>query len=144
VDSDHSGFKLDLSSPVVWNQEPTQLPAPQPGAIADFRDFTGCANYHNIDSVAVCFNVMPDVSSVGVNAKDVSLRNMESYIASELNVSQSGTQYEVSNVQFRDAKRAGGQVTIGFTGDANPTSNPNAEKIQLKIQLKLQSAAATF
>ncbi|MGZ3688324.1 MAG: hypothetical protein ACXWPM_09370 [Bdellovibrionota bacterium] len=67
------------SSSVDWREDPTTLPAPGPGAIADFRDFQGCAEFSGeAEGVELCFNVMPDVSSVGVNAKDTKVQGLES------------------------------------------------------------------
>lgn len=137
-------FQLEKNTHVAWVEEPTELPSPQPGAIADYRDFTGCAQYSEIDSVAVCFNVMPDVSSVGVNQKDVSLRNIESYVASELNSNQNDNQYEVRNVQLMESERTQSQVKMDFTGEAVSINHPEDPVQPITIQFRLQNSTANF
>jgi hypothetical protein len=72
------------SSPLTWIEYPTQLPAPQPGARADFRDFKGCLQYSDNRNLSICFNVMPDVSSVGMNTREMSLDGVEKIIAEQL------------------------------------------------------------
>lgn len=144
VHSEMPVFQLEKNTHVAWVEEPTELPPPQAGAIADYRDFTGCAQYSEIDSVAVCFNIMPDVSSVGVNQKDVSLRNLETYVTSELNSTQNDNQYQIQNVQLVQSERTQSQVKMNFSGEAVSVDNPNGPVQPITIQLELQKSTANF
>ncbi|MCM2277031.1 MAG: hypothetical protein NDJ89_03030 [Oligoflexia bacterium] len=70
-----------------WVEYPTELPAPAPDAstgpvLADFRDFKACNELANPEAVKLCFNVMPDVSSVGLNAKEMALEGLQSVLPS--------------------------------------------------------------
>jgi hypothetical protein len=79
---DASGRLVDeLGSAVEWVEYPPTAPAPSPDAIADFRDRDGCAWLsQEADSPerqpGVCFRLMGDVSSVGLNDREMRLENM--------------------------------------------------------------------
>ena len=100
---------LEYESSLNWIEEPTQLPPPQEGALADFRDFRGCLQFQALDSVAVCFNVMPDVSSVGVNSREMSLQGIERFVSEELDV-------EVNDLRLVQAVRLDDSVQMTFSG----------------------------
>ena len=117
-----------FQSAVYWREFPTTLPAPQPGAIADFRDFEGCLEFQDVQNLAVCFNVMPDVSSVGVNAKEMKLHGVENFMNEVLKQDPGLTRFgefqpsrcemSVQNVQFvRAARMDNRAVRIEFSGE---------------------------
>jgi hypothetical protein len=65
------------ASPVAWKEfEPTgDVP---PDAIADFRDHKGCASFRADTSsgVSLCFNIMGDVSNIGLNEREMSIEGL--------------------------------------------------------------------
>jgi hypothetical protein len=50
------------------------VPAGPPPYIAP--DHTGCASFDDISGLKLCFHIMSDVSSVGVNARDTSIEGL--------------------------------------------------------------------
>lgn len=65
----------------TWTELPPRDPAPRGDAIADFRNFPGCAGFPG-ESVRLCFDVMPDVSNLGVNAEELSAPGLAEWLAS--------------------------------------------------------------
>ncbi len=101
-----NGTPLDYSGQGTWKEHPTQLPAPAPDAstgpvLADFRDFKACSSSDGAPGVQVCFNVMPDVSSVGLNAKEMKLEGLSQVVPSECSEA-------VSQLAFKGASRSAG------------------------------------
>jgi hypothetical protein len=131
-----SDFRLSAQGPITWKQQPTTLPMPLPGAEADFRDYTACAHYSET-AIDLCFNVMPDVSSVGVNSSEMQLHGIEKYITEELaNLADSkGCEYEVKQVKFTQAERKKDQVTIQFAAEAVPLAQCNKQLVNIQLQL---------
>jgi len=83
-----NGSALDYSGRGTWKEQATDLPAPAPDestgpVLADFRDFKACSSNDRAPGVGVCFNVMPDVSSVGMNAKEMKLEGLSQVVPSE-------------------------------------------------------------
>jgi hypothetical protein len=77
-----------FNSEVNWVQYPPTAPAPQTNdpelgqVLADFRDFVACAEMSSLGESRLCFKVMADVSNLGVNDNEMTLRGIDS-IASE-------------------------------------------------------------
>ncbi|MCM2321865.1 MAG: hypothetical protein NDJ90_01240 [Oligoflexia bacterium] len=70
-----------LASRSQWVEYPTELPLPEPTeetgpVLADFRDFKACNELERPGDLKLCFNVMPDVSSVGLNAREMALEGL--------------------------------------------------------------------
>lgn len=108
---------------VYWEEYPTELPDPQPAALGDYRDFKGCAAFKDLNGVAVCFNVMPDVSSVGVNAKEMQLQGLQGAIQAKLDQTKSECDAAtVKEVKFTHATRENSLYRIYFQAD---TSHPD-------------------
>jgi hypothetical protein len=95
-------------SDVTWTELPPTSPAPTGPVIADLRDHKGCASYDSVGNVSLCFNIMPDVSSVGVNAKDVSVTGL------------CGGKF--LNSKFVDGSYVDGVLTVTFSGTCNGQS----------------------
>jgi hypothetical protein len=134
-------FDSQIQSPISWVEEPTEQPAPRQGVLADFRDHPGCALYQDIDGAGVCFNMMGDVYSLGVNSKEVELRGINQWIAQELAASpqSSDCAYEVQNLEFNQATRSDDQLTIQYRGELvsqQPNCKTPREKIEVQFQLK--------
>jgi hypothetical protein len=128
-------IQMEFDSSVRWEEEPTTQSAPQPGALADFRDHQGCAQYVTQNGVAVCFNMMGDVYSLGVNSKDVQLRGVADYINQKLNDSSDQCTYQVENLRFAKAERDSSQVTLHYTGEAT-SSECQGSAVNVAVQLK--------
>jgi hypothetical protein len=73
----------NFSSAVQWVQYPPTSPAPQQSdpelgqVLADFRDFVACAEMTSLGESRLCFKVMADVSNLGVNDNEMTLRGVE-------------------------------------------------------------------
>lgn len=134
---------LEVKSPIEWNEEPTTQPAPEPGALADFRDHTGCAYYQNTQDTAVCFTMMGDVFSLGLNEKETQIRGVEQLVKDALvNQSKSSNcSYNFKNIRFDYAKNESGTVQIYYTAELNPESQQDEscetqnQKVQIQFQL---------
>jgi hypothetical protein len=72
-----------LDSEVDWVQYPPTAPAPQTHdpelgqVLADFRDFVACAEMTSLGEARLCFKVMADVSNLGVNDNEMTLRGID-------------------------------------------------------------------
>ena len=66
----------------IWVELPPTDPAPGSDALADFRNFPGCAGFPG-ESVRLCFDVIPDVSNLGVNEQELSAPGLKEWIARE-------------------------------------------------------------
>jgi len=74
--------QLALESPLEWREDQPQdqdETGSHDEVLADFSDTTGCLELVSTgsgrESAGVCFRIMPDVSSVGLNARDAWLQN---------------------------------------------------------------------
>ncbi len=71
------------SSPVQWVQYPPTAPAPQQSdpklgqVLGDFRDFVACAEMTALGQARLCFKVMGDVSNLGLNDREMTLRGID-------------------------------------------------------------------
>jgi hypothetical protein len=80
-----SGAKLlDESSSTYFEELPPPGPAPQGDVIADYRDRPACSRLQgsSLGAMSVCFTVAPDVSSVDVTGRKVSLEGAGSVLRS--------------------------------------------------------------
>jgi hypothetical protein len=82
--SDSSSY----SSPVQWVQYPPTSSAPQQQSdpelgqvLADFSDFVACAEMTSLGQSRLCFKVMGDVSNLGVNDNEMTLRGIDTITA---------------------------------------------------------------
>ena len=141
VTSSDSKLHYVQESPISWIEEDPTDPAPGSDAIADFRDFRACATYENMSNpVAICFNVMPDVSSVKVNSDDTQLLGIESLAnAAFLEAGDvSGCTYSISNLQIQKIDRTSDFATIDYVGQAVPVDSCEAPLQTVHFKLELQ------
>lgn len=82
--SSSSSESKTYSSSVDWVQYPPTSPAPQQNdpqlgqVLADFRDYVACAQMPELGESRLCFKVMADVSNLGVNDNEMTLRGIDS------------------------------------------------------------------
>lgn len=97
--------KLDhqeIQSNVAWQVGEPIGAAPQEPVIADFRERIGCAIYEDTQGVKLCFKVIPDISSLGVNADEVHAEGL--------------CNGNFKNMRFVSATKSEGQLTVTFAG----------------------------
>lgn len=149
IKSENSNLNRNYSSPVIWKEEhPLQAPAPQE-ALADYRDFKGCAWFRDLDSLALCFNVMPDVSSVGVNTKEMQSQGIENFMIRELlePIEKSDCTRTLPKMNFSKATRNSEQVKIYLSGQIIQDLNKSCQALEpvnqppeaVNIEIELQS-----
>ncbi|MBI3555630.1 MAG: hypothetical protein HY074_05150 [Deltaproteobacteria bacterium] len=61
------------SSAVKWQELPPTAAPPTGVVYGDFRERKGCATFPDGAGLQLCFNIVPDISSVGLNAKELQL-----------------------------------------------------------------------
>lgn len=132
--------QVNFESSIDWNEQPTTEAPPLEGAIADFRDHLGCAYYSNLSNIAVCFNIMGDVYSLGVNSKEMQLQGIENLMNNELieKLNLGDCSYEVQNVQFVQATRGDNHFMMTFSADAVPEANCKGGSQPLVMTFKMQ------
>lgn len=105
--------------PVTWKQfapeQPIQAP-PGEIPIADFRDFVGCAEIQSAPVAALCFRVMPDVSSLGLNEREVQTEGLKPWLAAALNISEDDL-----GLRFQKARKGPDWIEVDFS--MNPAPN---------------------
>jgi hypothetical protein len=109
--ADHS-ISNEIDSNVSWQDLPTTLPAPTGSVIADLREHQGCASFDSLSGVALCFNVVPDISSLGVNDREVKPTGLEGLIAQSSN---SPCNPIVKNIAYAQASKVDTSLTVNFT-----------------------------
>jgi hypothetical protein len=87
TNSSNGSDSKTFDSEVDWVQYPPTAPAPQTNnselgqVLADFRDFVACAEMTSLGESRLCFKVMADVSNLGVNDNEMTLRGVETISA---------------------------------------------------------------
>lgn len=77
IGSPDSPNSSTFESGVSWDNHATALPPPDPSqgpVLADFRDTVGCAVLSDLESTGICFDVMADVTDVGINNQEMRLQ----------------------------------------------------------------------
>ncbi len=139
--SEDGRIHFKASSPIAWVESPTTLAPPTNGAIADFRDFQGCMVYQDLSGLSLCFNVMPDVSSIGVNPKEMNLKGIEKFVMNQLNEQPETAQcsYAVREVNFQNAVRDYNRVRLYYTAMAEPDNDCDFGDQTFEIKVHFQS-----
>jgi hypothetical protein len=113
------------TSPVQWVQYPPAAPAPQPNdpelgqVLADFRDFVACAEMPSLGESRLCFKVMADVSNLGVNDNEMTLRGIDTITS------------ETASAQCKPAgsqSSSGAASTPKMAADGGPPSRYKLQK----------------
>jgi hypothetical protein len=66
----------EKATAIGWQVQAAGPSAAGSGVVADFSDSLGCAVYENIPSVKLCFQLMGDVSSVGLNSREMTAEGL--------------------------------------------------------------------
>lgn len=135
-------YSEDQSS-VEWAELPTTLPEPEPGYIADFRDHPGCARFVQAGGMELCFNIVPDVSSVDLTAEALTLNNAKQYVEQAL-----GARYGadctgvVQGLSFVQAERSEDEVRVRFNAERSSLAAERGcgEAGPIALELTLQAA----
>jgi hypothetical protein len=127
----------ELQSDIRWRDEPTELPPPRPGYLADFRDHPGCADYVSLDGVSYCFTVAPDVSSLDVSAAKTRTEGLGELVTAELKRQRSyGCEKPVRDLAFDSATRDDtSKLTVLYRGTVGcPGEAPTPVSVTLEFQ----------
>lgn len=92
----------EYETTTTWHEEPPTAPPPTGPVLGDFREHRGCAYYEKTNGIQLCFNVVPDVSSIGVNAKEVTVEGI--------------CDGDYQSASFVSAKQQSGELTVNFVG----------------------------
>ncbi|MFL5815317.1 MAG: hypothetical protein ACJ763_17200 [Bdellovibrionia bacterium] len=122
-----------FDSEVEWIQYPPTTPAPQTNnselgqVLADFRDFVACAEMSSLGESRLCFKVMADVSNLGVNDNEMTLRGVDT-ISTETALFPTGAQCSATASQ--NAAPTPSASTPGTTKTAADGGPPSRYKLQ--------------
>ncbi|MEO5970696.1 MAG: hypothetical protein ABIQ95_12275 [Bdellovibrionia bacterium] len=128
-------------SPILWIEYPPSAPAPEQGALADFRDHLGCAYLSGTEGFAVCFNMMGDVSSLGINSREMKVFGIEDYFKSTYQIfsTQHKCQPDVQNIRFEGATGSEGKIDLSFVADTLTQAGCKNYDDVLKIQFQMSA-----
>ena len=128
-------------SPITYTQEEPTAPPPAADARADFRDFRACASFSGFsDQVGLCFNVMPDVSSISANSKTMTIVGIQELADRALNDSSvsNGCTFKVTHLEIQNATRSYDNAVIEYVGQAIPKDGCKAPIQTLTFKIELQ------
>ncbi len=70
---DIDGQRIIAWESINWIENPPTAAPPTGPVYGDFRERKGCAMFVNEAGLQLCFNVVPDIASLGVNAEEIKL-----------------------------------------------------------------------
>jgi hypothetical protein len=136
----------DTQSAIAWNELAPTDPAPADSAatgtvLADFRDHQGCASFQDANGVELCFNLMGDVDSFGLNAKEMSPNGLGAYVDRQLGQPCPGAAWDVHLVNAARAPAAGSaskvsSFTVSFV--AKPAAGSSCNQGPVKVDVTVQ------
>jgi hypothetical protein len=97
------------SSRAAFEMGAPEGPAPGPDALADFRDRPGCAVLSDTQPVALCFRVMPDVSSVSLSEGRMWPQGLKEFLSER---SSCGT--AISDPKLTRAVKTGSGIEVTY------------------------------
>lgn len=118
----------EIDSDVIWREE---MPAVRE-ATAIAPDHPGCAIFTEA-GVRLCFNVMSDVTSVGVNADETRAPNLGRVAAETFN---SGCNAPLENIRFVNAEQNDGFLKVSFMGDRPAQETCEAGRVLVNLQIR--------
>ena len=144
IESRNSGLSVALTtaSPILWIEYPSSDPEPQPGAISDFRDHLGCAYLSGAEGVAVCFVMMGDVSTLGVNSREMKVSGLPEYFKNSYQII-STCQPDIQNIRFEGASGSEGKIEFSFIADTVNQLECKISPDVLKVQFQMSIAASS-
>lgn len=119
----------EFDSNVTWKE---QLPAiREVGSVAP--DHLGCASYEELGT-RLCFYIMSDVTSVGINADEISAPSLGRAVAA---ADQSGCNANLQNLRFAQATKDGDSaVKVNFVGDRPAQEGCTAGPVMVTLELR--------
>lgn len=127
-----------VTSQTAFEERPSELPEPTEPFIADFRDRPGCVLFEKAPGLELCFNLVPDVSSVDVTRDKVQARGLQEFAQQELSAQSSGecSDASLSNLEFLKAEKSADneKLDLYFGGRVE---SANADCARDSIQFKL-------
>jgi hypothetical protein len=122
---------------VSWNELAPTSPAPQPGAIADFRDYQGCAGYEQT-GVELCFTLGGDVSSVDLKAEKIEVKGLSQVIQQHLDAqSSSECPSQVTAVEFVKATKIdNSNITVQYSVQRSAPQGCDPSPVSVELALK--------
>jgi hypothetical protein len=129
-----------VESAVDWKEFPTTQAAPAPTAetgavLADFRDHKGCATFKNAQGAELCFNIMGDVSNIGLNEREMQANGLGALIDQQLGQSCQGAEW---NVRFVRGTRAQGSFTVTFSAEQTGAPQAGCSSAPVEVALTLK------
>lgn len=139
--SNSTSLSVKSVSPILWIEYAPTAPDPLPGALADFRDHLGCAYLSGVEAkgIAVCFNMMGDVSSLGVNSREMSLLGVQEYLASSVQIESTtgaNCQPSIQGTRFDGASGSEGAIDLTFVADVSASPECDLRGEVLNIQFR--------
>ena len=130
-----------LSSTIHWDEQqteaaPVNLVGPTP--IASYDNHIGCAEFTNISPLQLCFTIQSDVSSLTLNADQMSLAGLQSvvdtscitqtkFVSATKNSDNSGFTVQYQMIESSDPRCAGKGGTLNLSihssGNSGATSS---------------------
>lgn len=118
----------EIDSDVSWREEMPALR--EPGQMA--ADHPGCATF-NQAGARLCFNIMSDVTSVGVNADETTAPNLGRAAAE---AAPEGCNAPIQNIRFVHAEQNDGFLKVSFMGDRPAQENCQAGRLLINLELR--------
>lgn len=132
-----AGQPQQYSSGIHWNEasapqaHPVNLVGSQP--IASYDNHTGCAEFTNISPLQLCFIIQSDVSSLTLNADQMSLAGLQSivdtscisqtkFVKSSKNGDNSGFTVQYQLLETADPRCTGKGGTLNLTVQSTPST----------------------
>jgi hypothetical protein len=117
------------SSAVSWREEDT------------WQDHPGCATFEQAGGLELCFTLMNDVDSFGLNEREMGVRGLESYLLTRLGEPCPGAAWEVDlSSSSRLPETVPSRAVMSFTASytAKPSSGSGCEAKPVSIDLTVQ------
>ncbi len=139
--SNITSLSVKNMSSILWIEYAPTAPEPRPGALADFRDHLGCAYLSGVEAkgIAVCFTMMGDVSSLGVNSREMSLLGVQEYLASSFQIESTtgvNCQSSIQGTRFDSASGSEGVIDLTFVADVSASPECDLRGEVLNIQFR--------
>lgn len=111
----------EQESDVSWNEH-TQA-----------ADHEGCLRYENINNVSICFNVMSDVTSVGLNSEESNLQGVNQILKA---VFPAECAAKTRGIQLTQASTTEQELTASFVIDVETTEDCKSGPVLIEFSVR--------